>query len=183
MPNSQGSAMAPMNLIGKPTPLVDGPVKVSGSAEYVADIRIPGIFEGKVLRSPHAHARILNIDVEKARRAPGVYAVITAADTPDQDWGVTDLKDQPDRSGFHGECELSHAGGFQDEPTGPAGLHVREGLTSYIPCERETVSGSRYRVASESVPGPLILLFVLFPSRETHPGAPPGSRSIPCKSP
>ncbi|MDP7386060.1 MAG: xanthine dehydrogenase family protein molybdopterin-binding subunit, partial [Nitrospinota bacterium] len=87
--------MAPLNLIGKPTPLVDGPVKVTGSAEYVADIRIPGILEGKVLRSPHAHARILNIDVEKARRAPGVYAVITAADTPDQDWGVTDLKDQP----------------------------------------------------------------------------------------
>src|ERR1700741_2628808 len=57
--------------------------KVTGRARYGADIALPGMLHGAVLRSPHAHARIRSIEVEKARRYPGVKAVITGADFPE----------------------------------------------------------------------------------------------------
>ncbi|MEY4137969.1 MAG: hypothetical protein RLZZ371_151 [Pseudomonadota bacterium] len=61
----------------------DGADKVLGRANYGADLRLPGMLEGRVKRSPHAHARILGIDTSAARALPGVKAVITAADFPD----------------------------------------------------------------------------------------------------
>lgn len=75
-------------LVGKGAPRVDGPRKVRGQAEYVADIRRPRMLFGAVLRSPYAHARIRRIDASAALALPGVYAVITSADTPKQPWGV-----------------------------------------------------------------------------------------------
>lgn len=60
----------------------DGTEKVIGRAQYGADIRLPGTLYGKVLRSPHAHARILAIDVSRAAALPGVKAIVTAADLP-----------------------------------------------------------------------------------------------------
>ncbi len=62
----------------------DGVPKVTGRAMYGADLRMPGMIFGKVLRSPHAHAKILSIDTSKAEALPGVKAVITAKDIPDQ---------------------------------------------------------------------------------------------------
>ena len=53
--------------------------KVTGQARYRADIRLPGMLYGKVLRSPHAHARIKVIDTSRAAAFPGVHAVVTAA--------------------------------------------------------------------------------------------------------
>lgn len=61
----------------------DGVDKVTGRALYGADIRLPGMLYGAVLRSPHAHARILSIDTSQAEAYPGVRAVVTAADLPD----------------------------------------------------------------------------------------------------
>ncbi|MGO9264817.1 MAG: xanthine dehydrogenase family protein molybdopterin-binding subunit [Candidatus Binataceae bacterium] len=61
----------------------DGEDKVTGRAKYGADYALPGMLHGKVLRSPHAHARIKSINIEKAQRHPGVYAVITGADLPE----------------------------------------------------------------------------------------------------
>ncbi|HEU0020132.1 MAG TPA: xanthine dehydrogenase family protein molybdopterin-binding subunit [Dehalococcoidia bacterium] len=58
----------------------DGADKVTGKANYAADINLPGMLFGKVLRSPHAHARIKKLDTSKARAFPGVRAVITSAD-------------------------------------------------------------------------------------------------------
>ena len=58
----------------------DGVPKVTGRAMYGADFATAGTLYGKVLRSPHAHARIRSIDVSAARRAPGVVGVFTAAD-------------------------------------------------------------------------------------------------------
>ena len=58
----------------------DGVDKVTGRAQYGGDIRLPGHLHGKVLRSPHAHARIKGIDTSKAEAHPGVLAVATAAD-------------------------------------------------------------------------------------------------------
>ncbi|WP_322795586.1 xanthine dehydrogenase family protein molybdopterin-binding subunit [Tepidiforma sp.] len=60
----------------------DGVEKVTGKALYGADIRLPGMIYGKILRSPHAHARIRAIDTSAAERIPGVLAVVTHADLP-----------------------------------------------------------------------------------------------------
>ncbi len=62
----------------------DGIPKVTGRAQYGADLKLPGMIYGKVLRSPHAHARILSIDTSAAEKLPGVKAVMTAADLPQQ---------------------------------------------------------------------------------------------------
>ena len=58
----------------------DGVDKVIGRAQYGADIRMPGMLHGKVLRSPHPHARIISIDTSKAEAHPEVRAVATSAD-------------------------------------------------------------------------------------------------------
>ena len=60
----------------------DGADKVTGRANFGADLRLPGMLTGRVLRSPHAHARIVSIDTAAARALPGVKAVVTAADFP-----------------------------------------------------------------------------------------------------
>ena len=60
----------------------DGTDKVTGRAQYGADIRLPGMLYGKVKRSPHAHALIKRIDASKALALPGVKAVVTRADFP-----------------------------------------------------------------------------------------------------
>ena len=60
----------------------DGADKVTGRAKYGADFEAAGLLHGKVLRSPHAHARIESIDASKALEYPGVKAVITAQDLP-----------------------------------------------------------------------------------------------------
>ncbi len=69
----------------------DGTDKVTGRALYGADIRLPGMLYGMVLRSPHAHARILSIDTRKAEALPGVRAVVTAADLPDLESKISEL--------------------------------------------------------------------------------------------
>lgn len=60
----------------------DGTDKVTGRALYGADVSLPGLLHGKVLRSPHAHARIVSIDTSRAAALPGVRAVVTARDLP-----------------------------------------------------------------------------------------------------
>ncbi|MEP6708386.1 MAG: xanthine dehydrogenase family protein molybdopterin-binding subunit, partial [Pyrinomonadaceae bacterium] len=59
---------------------VDGPIKVSGMAEYTFDKRAPGMLYARVLRSPHAHARVLKIDSTAARQIPGVRAIVSVTD-------------------------------------------------------------------------------------------------------
>ncbi|HAR32211.1 MAG TPA: oxidoreductase [Gammaproteobacteria bacterium] len=65
----------------------DGVDKVTGRAQYGADLNLPGQIYGKVLRSPHAHARILKIDTSRALALPGVYGVITGQDFPEAEGG------------------------------------------------------------------------------------------------
>ncbi|GAB4518461.1 MAG: xanthine dehydrogenase family protein molybdopterin-binding subunit [Anaerolineae bacterium] len=69
----------------------DGVDKVTGRALFGADVRLPGMLYGAVLRSPHAHARILSIDTSQAEALPGVKAVVTAADLPALADQITDL--------------------------------------------------------------------------------------------
>lgn len=56
---------------------LDGPAKATGSARYVADLKFGDALCAKILHSPHAHAEIVSIDVQAARRSPGVHAVLT----------------------------------------------------------------------------------------------------------
>ncbi len=60
----------------------DGVDKVTGRAVYGADVQLPGLVHGKMLRSSHAHARIKSIDTTSAEKLPGVFAVVTGADLP-----------------------------------------------------------------------------------------------------
>ena len=69
--------------IGQRTPRPDGQDKVTGRAQYGADFTLPGMIWGKVLRSPHPHARIKSINTDKAAALPGVKAVMTAKDIVD----------------------------------------------------------------------------------------------------
>ena len=80
--------------MGQRLPRGDGLEKVTGRAEFVSDVSLPGLLWGAVLRSPYPHARIRNIDTSRARSLPGVRAVVTADDTPGRTWGVF-IKDQP----------------------------------------------------------------------------------------
>lgn len=69
----------------------DGLDKVTGRAIYGADIKLPGMVHGAVLRSPYAHARIKKLDTSKAENLPGVVAVMTAADMPFPEDRMVDL--------------------------------------------------------------------------------------------
>jgi CO/xanthine dehydrogenase Mo-binding subunit len=80
--------MSDYAIIGKRMPRVDSRTKVMGKAKYTADLKLPGMLVGKVLRSPLAHARILSIDTTKAESLPGVKAVVTGKDTEGVKWGV-----------------------------------------------------------------------------------------------
>src|SRR3989454_7236704 len=70
--------------IGTRTIRPDGVDKVTGRARFGADFDLPGQLIGRVLRSPHAHARIVSIDVSKAAALPGVKAIVTRDDFADQ---------------------------------------------------------------------------------------------------
>ena len=80
--------MREYSIIGKPTVNVDGAAKVSGEAVYTFDMMLPNMLYGKLLRSPHPHAKILSIDTSKAEKLPGVKAVITGKDTPGGRYGL-----------------------------------------------------------------------------------------------
>jgi CO/xanthine dehydrogenase Mo-binding subunit len=76
-----------LRIVGHNVPRLDGPEKVTGQARYIADIKLPGMLEARVLRSPYPHARVVHVDTEKARRVPGVVAVVTGEDTAKRKWG------------------------------------------------------------------------------------------------
>ncbi len=69
----------------------DGVDKVTGRALYGADVQLAGLLHGRIVRSPHAHARIRGIDVRKAAALPGVEAIVTAADFPDPGDKIAEL--------------------------------------------------------------------------------------------
>jgi CO/xanthine dehydrogenase Mo-binding subunit len=75
-------------LIGKEVPMIDGLDKMSGRLLFTADMQLPGMLYGKVLRSPYPHARIVKIDAGKAKSLIGVKAVITGQDMAFPKYGV-----------------------------------------------------------------------------------------------
>lgn len=96
------------SFIGNNIRRLDAPSKVSGRLRYAGDMTMPGMLHMQVLRSPHAHARILSIDTSKAEDLPGVACVITAEDVPGEDGFGVFVHDQPvmarDRVRYVGEA-------------------------------------------------------------------------------
>jgi CO/xanthine dehydrogenase Mo-binding subunit len=70
--------------IGRSLPRLDSVEKVTGRGVFAADVQLPGMLVGKFLASPHPHAEILSIDTAAAEKLPGVHAVVTAADIPQE---------------------------------------------------------------------------------------------------
>jgi 4-hydroxybenzoyl-CoA reductase alpha subunit len=73
---------AELTVIGRRMRKTDGLAKSTGRARYTDDITLPGMLHGKILRSPHPHARILSIDTSAAQALPGVFAVVTGHEMP-----------------------------------------------------------------------------------------------------
>src|SRR5205085_77772 len=78
-----------LKVIGTRAARVDARERVTGEARYPADVALPGMVHAKMLRSPHAHARIRGIDTARAAALKGVLAVVTAADFPELPVGAT----------------------------------------------------------------------------------------------
>jgi len=69
-----------LRVVGRDVSRADAVPKTTGAATYTVDVSFPGMLHAKVLRSPHAHARLVSIDASKARSMPGVHAVATRDD-------------------------------------------------------------------------------------------------------
>ncbi|MCR0990067.1 hypothetical protein [Streptomyces albidoflavus] len=115
----------PLTSVGRTERRHDAVLKTTGAARYTADITLPGMLHAKVLRSPHAHARIVSLDASRARAVPGVRAVLTRdelGETPGYGFFV---KDQPvvarDRVRYAGDVVAA-----DDEAAALAALAVEE---------------------------------------------------------
>src|SRR5512134_3686697 len=71
-----------MKVLGKPRRRVDGRAKVTGQTRFADDIVLPRMLHMKLLRSPHPHALIEKVEIEKAKAYPGVHLVLTGKDFP-----------------------------------------------------------------------------------------------------
>ncbi len=93
--------------IGELVARVDAPPKVKGEFAYASDLIVPGMLWGHTLRSPHAHARIVSVDLTEAVSMPGVHAVLTHEDVPGEKHYGLEFPDQPvlaiDRVLYYGE--------------------------------------------------------------------------------
>jgi CO/xanthine dehydrogenase Mo-binding subunit len=94
--------------IGEPVPRADGVPKTTGEFAYSSDLSAPGMLWGHTVRSPHAHARIVSVDIAAALAMPGVHAVLTHEDVPGQKTYGLEFPDQPvlaaDRVRYVGEA-------------------------------------------------------------------------------
>ncbi|MFH1487462.1 MAG: molybdopterin cofactor-binding domain-containing protein [Pseudomonadota bacterium] len=136
---------AELSVVGKRMPDISGVEKVTGAARFISDISLPGMLIGKVLHSPHAHAKIRAIDTSKAEKLPGVHAVVTQDDVPRKQYtgtlmnlqsvngiepfGVYDVRALDDKVRYVGDAVAAVAA--TDEKTAEAALEMIE--VSYEP--------------------------------------------------
>jgi CO/xanthine dehydrogenase Mo-binding subunit len=101
------SVQLELGRVGEVVPRADGTPKVTGQFAYSSDLQAAGMLWGHTLRSPHAHARIKEIDISAAVAAPGVHAVLTHDDVPGAKLYGLEFQDQPvlaaDRVRYYGE--------------------------------------------------------------------------------
>ncbi len=116
--------MSDLAVVGKWTAAPGAEEIVTGKARYCPDIRLPGLLCGKLLYSPYARARITKLDVSKARKIAGVYAVMTHADIPGENSYLYAEPDQPllvvDEVRFQGDAVAAVAA--RDSRTADAAL-------------------------------------------------------------
>jgi CO/xanthine dehydrogenase Mo-binding subunit len=91
--DSKTAPITNFKVVGTRPARPDGIEKVTGRARFGADMWAPGMLVGRILRSPHAHARIRKIDTSKAEALEGVKAVVTRKDFKNQDGDLTDILD------------------------------------------------------------------------------------------
>ncbi|MCY3917649.1 MAG: xanthine dehydrogenase family protein molybdopterin-binding subunit [Chloroflexi bacterium] len=75
--------MSDFSFVGKPTPVIDGPAKVTGNLKYTGDLKLAGMLHARFVLSTYAHANITGVDCSGALEAPGVQRVLTCNDLPD----------------------------------------------------------------------------------------------------
>ncbi|HEX6990044.1 MAG TPA: xanthine dehydrogenase family protein molybdopterin-binding subunit [Bacillota bacterium] len=118
-----------------------------GQGRYVADVRPPGVLEAVIVRSPHAHARIRAVDPEAARSAPGVVAVLTAADLP------RDLGPIPLRLG----ARVPHGHGLQPVLAGDRVRYVGEPVAVVVAADRYAAEDAAERLRVDYEPLPVVV--------------------------
>ncbi len=106
-------------VVGKSVPRKDGAIKVTGQAMFGGDLVLPGMLHGKILRSPYAHAKIISIDASRAKKLPGVRAVVTGKDFPGVKFGFLPItRDQlpfaVDKARYFGEAVAAVAAADED---------------------------------------------------------------------
>ena len=105
--STEAPARLELGRIGEPVRRPDGPPKVQGQFAYSSDLNAAGMLWGHTLRSPHAHARVVSIDISQAVTMPGVHAVLTHEDVPGSKTYGLEFADQPvlaiDRVRYYGE--------------------------------------------------------------------------------
>lgn len=92
----------PYNTVGSSARRRELPEKLNGSAQYSADISLPGMLRGVIVRSPHPHANVLSVDVSEAAAVSGVRAVVTPSDSPSR-WLAPDMPVLDTRVRFTGD--------------------------------------------------------------------------------
>ena len=95
MSDNGGSSSCELGRVGESVARVDGIPKVTGEFAYSSDLQAAGMLWGHTLRSPHAHARIVSIDISAALAMPGVHAVLTHDDVPGAKTYGLEFADQP----------------------------------------------------------------------------------------
>ena len=129
----------------------DGADKVTGRALYGADFKASGLLHGKVLRSPHAHARIKSIDTSKAEAHPGVLAVVTNKDLPGGvDADVRDLQRNvlaADKALYRGHSIAALAARSPHEAEEAIALHRAQGGAQFRADHHSLVQAGRGVIA------------------------------------
>ncbi|MFE0222435.1 xanthine dehydrogenase family protein molybdopterin-binding subunit, partial [Streptomyces albidoflavus] len=125
----------PLTSVGRTKRRHDAVLKTTGAARYTADITLPGMLHAKVLRSPHAHARIVSLDASRARATPGVRAVLTRDELGETPGYGFFIKDQPvvarDRVRYAGDVVAAVAA--DDEAAALAALAVIDVVYEELP--------------------------------------------------
>ncbi|MEN6616855.1 MAG: xanthine dehydrogenase family protein molybdopterin-binding subunit, partial [Syntrophorhabdus sp.] len=83
-----------LKFVGRRVPKKDAPLKATGGAIYIQDLKVPGMLYGKILYSKYPHAKIIRIDTGRAKALPGVKAILTGEDVPNN-FKFGFLKDNP----------------------------------------------------------------------------------------
>jgi xanthine dehydrogenase molybdenum-binding subunit len=138
----------------------DGADKVTGRAIYGNDLQLAGMLHGKIVRSPHAHARIKKIDTSAAEKLPGVLAVITAADLPDLRDKMADLGEGFVNLAHLGANVLAHQKvlyrGHAVAAVGATSPHLAEEAAKLIQVEYEPLPAVTWVLDAMKADAPLL---------------------------